>query len=293
MNLIKKLDTIYTKNILLNKAYIEKKQWRALAKEFDLKKKEFLFEAIIYAQQFAQCPLSHFKVGAVGLGKNEELYFGANIEFPSFPLNQSIHAEQCLISLAHANNETELKEIYVTAFPCGHCRQFMRELNTHSSLKIYVQEEKSKAFSLKNLLPYSFGPENLGITQSLFEKKNRNKYHFINKKQTLSKKEEENLLLGLKNAFSPYSNTPSSCVLYFKNHLPIIGSSIESCAYNPSLSAFHMAYSQLIMNKINPKKITQIHFSEKENILFSNYETVRSFCSYNFKNAKLTYILGT
>ena len=212
-------------------------------------------------------PLSKFKVGAVGLGKSGKIYLGSNIEFTKFPLNQSIHAEQCLTSLALANGEKGFDSIYISAFPCGHCRQFLREMNNFDKLKIYVSQEKTKTFSLTQLLPHSFGPQDLNVTESLFTKKNKKNNLIENLKK--DHKLDINLISALEKSFCPYSQNSSGLVFYFQKSSPILGSSIESCAYNPTLSPFHMAYSQVIMKKIDLNLMTEVHFIESKDASIS------------------------
>ena len=49
------------------------------------------------------------------------------------------------------------------AFPCGLCRQVLREFSNPKELKIYVcsTKEKYNVYTLDELLPHSFGPEHL------------------------------------------------------------------------------------------------------------------------------------
>jgi cytidine deaminase len=58
------------------------------------------------------------------------LYFGANMEFPGTTLQQTLHAEQSAVSHAWLRGEKQLTAITVNYTPCGHCRQFMNELNS-------------------------------------------------------------------------------------------------------------------------------------------------------------------
>ncbi|MES2614448.1 MAG: cytidine deaminase [Bdellovibrionota bacterium] len=273
MDSFKDLDAIYLKNISHNKYYLEECQWLSLAQSLKLSKKEFLFYALNYARNLSQPLISNFKVGAVGLGVSNKLYFGANIEFLKFPLNQTIHAEQALVSMAYSQMETGLKEVYLTAFPCGHCRQFMREMNNFAEVKIFVSSEKKKSFLLSQLLPNSFGPQDLQVTQYLFGKiLDNKKFKFVhNTSKKISEQIKEKLLFALERSFCPYSQNPSAVVLQFNDvslaaqNLLICGSCIESCAYNPSLSAFHMAYAQAILSKQDLKKLKVVYFSEQEN----------------------------
>ena len=278
MNLLLDVKEIYSKNIIADKPFFEKKQWTKLAEKYSLSEKNFLFSLLHYSQSFACAPLSQYKVGAVGLGKSGKIYLGSNIEFTQFPLNQSIHAEQCLTSLALAHGEKGFDAIYISAFPCGHCRQFLREMNNFDELKIYVSQDKTKTFSLTQLLPHSFGPQDLNVTESLFEKKNKKNILIDNIKNNHTL--DINLISALKKSFCPYSQNSSGLVFYFKNSSPILGSSIESCAYNPTLSSFHMAYSQVIMKQRDINLITEVYFIEAKNTLISYEKITKQLVSH-------------
>ena len=49
----------------------------------------------------ARPPISQFHVGAVGMTPTGDIYMGVNLEFEDMPLNNSVHAEQFLLSLIH------------------------------------------------------------------------------------------------------------------------------------------------------------------------------------------------
>lgn len=238
---------LYEARLTMGHAFISSNDWQSFLKENSLSQQEGAFLALEVAKGFAHVPASHFQVGAVGLGNSGNVYLGANIEFVGMPLNQSIHAEQSLLSLAYAQGEAMLQEIYVTAFPCGHCRQFFRELVNYQTVKIYCSKEKGRSYSLLELLPHSFGPQDLKVTQSFFKDNScalLKKHDF---KESINKVTKERLLQAIQRSYAPYSLSPSGVCLKFKNQTEILGSYIESCAYNPSLSPFHMAISQAIL----------------------------------------------
>ena len=277
MKSFKELEKIYNDNLLNNKCYLEEQQWITLATSLNLSRKDFLFYTLDFAKNFSQSPLSHYKVGAVGVGKSNKLYLGTNIEFSNFPLNQSIHAEQALISLAYAQMEEELKEIYLTAFPCGHCRQFFREMGNYKEVKILSSQEKEKTFSLLDLLPHSFGPQDLNVTQALFvDKANLLVKKLIHVPKGISDKLQEKILFAIRQSFSPYSHNPSGIVFEFNDSDLVLGSYIESCAHNPSLSPFHMAYAQVVLSKRDIKKLKSVYLVEMENTQVIQENIIRS-----------------
>ncbi|KAI5664683.1 hypothetical protein M9H77_24006 [Catharanthus roseus] len=129
------------------------------------------------AQSLARPPISNFSVGAVGLGSDGRVFLGVNLEFPGLPLNQSVHAEQFLLTNLAVHRCPRLVYLAVSAAPCGHCRQFMQELRDSSSLQIFIAPQphppasihqnlengdKSIVFKpLLEFLPSPFGPSDL------------------------------------------------------------------------------------------------------------------------------------
>ncbi|MEC7288157.1 MAG: cytidine deaminase, partial [Verrucomicrobiota bacterium] len=103
---------------------------------------------------FSVAPISGFYVGAIAVGKSGKLYLGANMEFQGVPLSASLHAEQSAILNAWMHEEHEVVTLHVSETPCGHCRQFMRELSNSSALKIHC---KGQTFKIEDLLPGAFG----------------------------------------------------------------------------------------------------------------------------------------
>lgn len=88
------------------------------------------FALLPLAAACARTPLSNFNVGAIARGVSGTWYFGANMEFIGATMQQTVHAEQSAISHAWLSGEKALAAITVNYTPCGHCRQFMNELNS-------------------------------------------------------------------------------------------------------------------------------------------------------------------
>nr|VUD32759.1 cytidine deaminase [Raoultella sp. NCTC 9187] len=57
--------------------------------------------------------------------------------------------------------------ITVNYTPCGHCRQFMNELNSSQVLRIHLPGRE--AHSLQHYLPDAFGPKDLEIKTLLMD----------------------------------------------------------------------------------------------------------------------------
>ena len=125
-----------------------------------------MFEAAKKARENAHVPYSKFKVGAAILTKDNHIIVGCNVENAAYPQSQC--AEASAIGNLVSQGYSTIKEILVIGSgtllcsPCGACRQRIREF---ASLKtpIHMCNTKGhlKTSTLEELLPDSFGPENL------------------------------------------------------------------------------------------------------------------------------------
>ena len=125
-----------------------------------------LFEAAKKAREFAHVPYSKFKVGAALLTSNNKIFAGCNVENAAYPQSQC--AEASAIGNLVSQGFSKIKEVLVIGSgnllcsPCGGCRQRLREF---ASLEIQIHmcntQGIQKTLNLEELLPESFGPENL------------------------------------------------------------------------------------------------------------------------------------
>lgn len=141
--------------------------------ETEMKKEmiEQLIDLAIKQLEFSYVPYSHFKVGAALLAKGGEIYTGCNIENAAYtPTNC---AERTAFFKAVSEGVREFEAICVVggkdgvltdyASPCGVCRQVMMEFCDPDTFQIImaVNKEKYKNYTLKEMLPMGFGPNNL------------------------------------------------------------------------------------------------------------------------------------
>ena len=123
-----------------------------------------LIELAKNAQKKAYAPYSKFKVGAALLTKSGKIYTGANVENASYGL--TCCAERIAIFKAVTEGETEFLKLVVVAdteepiSPCGACRQVMAEFGNFEVILV-GKNGNIKKTSVSELLPYSFGKENL------------------------------------------------------------------------------------------------------------------------------------
>lgn len=139
----------------------------------EMSMKQNLVNQAIEARKFAYTPYSHFQVGAALLTKSGKIYTGCNIENAGYtPCNC---AERTAFFKAVSEGEREFEAIavvaghedgeLVTTAPCGVCRQVMMEFCDYETFIIILgtQSEDYKEFTLKDLLPLGFGPNDLNI----------------------------------------------------------------------------------------------------------------------------------
>lgn len=158
-----KLAALLPENIF----FIDSKRVAAIMQEMGYESHlDLLQEILKLAARRARPPISSFYVGTVGLSQAGHIYCGGNVEFDGLSLNDSIHGEQCLIARLVNADEKGMVCFSVNAPPCGHCRQFINELDV-GELKIAITGKGT--FSLDQLLPFSFGPNDLGNATRLLQ----------------------------------------------------------------------------------------------------------------------------
>ena len=116
-------------------------------------------------------PYSTFKVGCslrvVNQDGHSTIVKGCNIENAAYPLCQC--AEASAIGVALSSGYRYIEEVCVVGSgdllcaPCGGCRQKLREHCKTLDVKVHIctTERVLKTVTINQLLPLSFGPENL------------------------------------------------------------------------------------------------------------------------------------
>ncbi|MBQ3424240.1 MAG: cytidine deaminase [Clostridia bacterium] len=128
-----------------------------------------LFAEACEAMQNSYSPYSHFKVGACILTADGHIFKGCNFENASY--GATICAERCAAGAAIAAGERRFSAIAIAAesapaWPCGICRQVLREFSDLTLPVIVGQAGKGYTVKpLGELLPESFGPKDLGLGQ--------------------------------------------------------------------------------------------------------------------------------
>jgi cytidine deaminase len=125
-----------------------------------------LFAAAVAVQANAYVPYSHFPVGAAVRSTTGRMYVGCNVENAAYP--QGLCAEASAIAAMVSAGERELAVVLtvcegdILSTCCGGCRQKIREFATPATvIHAAGPEGVRKSYSIDELLPDSFGPENL------------------------------------------------------------------------------------------------------------------------------------
>lgn len=132
----------------------------------NIKHDQTLFELAQEAMAKAYVPYSQFAVGAAILTQTGKMYSGCNVENAAYP--EGTCAEAGAIAAMVRDGETQIQDIYVIGngeglvTPCGGCRQKIREFSSAQTvIHVCGAEGVRQSFTMNELLPSSFGPENL------------------------------------------------------------------------------------------------------------------------------------
>ncbi|BET96309.1 cytidine deaminase [Xenorhabdus taiwanensis] len=223
------------------------------------------------AAAYSLAPVSHFYVGAVARGESGNLYFGANMEFAGVPLQQTVHAEQSAITHAWLRGEKKLVAITVNYSPCGHCRQFMNELNSGTQLEVYLPNRPP--LTLADYLPEAFGPHDLADTPLLLDEVNHG-YQLAT-----SDKLVHAALDAANHSHAPYSQSHAGIALQDEQGKIYTGRYAENAAFNPSLPPLQAALIFMNMAGSNCQFIKRAVLVEGENSHLSQWNATE--CTLN------------
>jgi len=123
-----------------------------------------LIKKALEAKERAYVPYSNFRVGAALLTEDGEIFTGCNIEISSY--SPTLCAERTAIFKAVSEGHKKIKAIAVVGdsnftYPCGVCRQVIREFGKDATIIVANSEDDYRTYKLEDLLPHSFGPEDL------------------------------------------------------------------------------------------------------------------------------------
>jgi cytidine deaminase len=129
-----------------------------------------LVAAALAVARNAYAPYSGFRVGAAIRDGEGRVHAGANVENAAYP--QGVCAEAAAIAAMVAAGGRRIEAIAVAGpaevegaalcTPCGGCRQKIREFAVpETPVLVCGPSGLERRFTLDELLPASFGPENL------------------------------------------------------------------------------------------------------------------------------------
>ncbi len=120
------------------------------------------------AAEGSYSPYSGFRVGAVVVGTDGEVFTGANVENASYPSGTC--AEANAINTAVAQGVRQIDTVVVacvdasstdSAYPCGRCRQIMSEFGVERVTVTAGEGSEIREHRFAELLPHDFGPADL------------------------------------------------------------------------------------------------------------------------------------
>jgi len=132
---------------------------------------EKLIQAALEARHTAYAPYSHYTVGAALLADDGTLYQGGNIENASYGATNC--AERTAIFKAVSDGRRHFRAIAIAggmegkapedyAYPCGICRQVMKEFTGKDFIVIVAKSVADfRQYRLEELLPHGFGGESI------------------------------------------------------------------------------------------------------------------------------------
>lgn len=131
-----------------------------------------LIRKAIEARRLSYSPYSQYQVGAALLAGDGQIITGCNIENAAY--GPSNCAERTAFFKAVSEGIRDFKAIAIVgspageeitqyAYPCGVCRQVMREFCEPEGFQVIVAKTETdyRAAALAELFPESFGPDNL------------------------------------------------------------------------------------------------------------------------------------
>jgi cytidine deaminase len=123
---------------------------------------EELLEAARLVAENAYAPYSQFRVGAVAVGDDGNLYRGVNVENAAYP--SGVCAEAGAISAAATAGVRKINTVAVAcldaaqedqSYPCGQCRQRLNEFRVDTVI-VAGPDGEPRIHSFDELLPFGF-----------------------------------------------------------------------------------------------------------------------------------------
>jgi cytidine deaminase len=108
-------------------------------------------------------PYSGFRVGAVVVGSNGEVFTAANVENAAYPSGSCAEANAVGAAVSHGVRDIGTVAVACIdaedtdgAYPCGKCRQIMSEFDVERVVVTAGEGSEVREHTLDELLPYRF-----------------------------------------------------------------------------------------------------------------------------------------
>lgn len=255
-NLPQSVTQVLEKSVLFPYSFLPAEIVMKLCTVTNQTQSEFGLTLLPLATAFAEAPVSNFYVGAVAFDSVGNAYLGANFEFANTHIGQTIHAEQSAIAHAWSRGAQELALLVINYAPCGHCRQFINEVNLCANFRILLPDTAPQRLS--DYLPNAFGPVDLSIDARILG--------------DLAHVETGNDLrqcakAACQNSHAPYSHSNSGIALQYDDGDIVTGRYAENAAFNPSLPPLQMALNYRRLQGKVWHKIAQAQMIEMPSML--------------------------
>ncbi len=129
-----------------------------------------LIEAAIAVTKNSYSPYSNYPVGAAVELKDGTIITGVNVENASYGLTNCAERSALFAVVSQGYKKSDIVAMSIAAgekeigAPCGACRQVINEL-VPKKASLYLTNLHGKHFesTIEELLPFSFGPEDLDV----------------------------------------------------------------------------------------------------------------------------------
>lgn len=202
-------------------------------------------------------------------------------EYPSQAISQCVHAEQTAVANAALAGEPGLKALALSAAPCGHCRQFLNEMNNGPNMEVYIPD--CDPITLSSLLPLAFGPKDLNVTEPFLAHKSV-KLRALETPRLIVKGTASNdssaelalvealppnaaetkAIIAAQKSYAPYSGAYAAVTLVMNDGQIFEGIYVENAAFNPALPPLQMALINLDVHGKNKKDIVAAVLAERK-----------------------------
>lgn len=122
-----------------------------------------LVQAARTAAEGSYSPYSEFRVGAVVIGADGEIFTAANVENAAYPSGSCAEANAIGAAVSHGVRKIDTVAVACIdagdtdgAYPCGKCRQIMSEFDVERVVVTASEGSEVREHTLDELLPYRF-----------------------------------------------------------------------------------------------------------------------------------------